>query len=422
MSKAGSDRHDRRDIPRAQDQLFQAGGGARAKYSALIVGTPGLGALLKHEARRARRAGGARRARARAAQDAAIRWLLGSCGRNVVFGQNVVLRHPHKIHIGDNVVIDDNCLLDAKGEAQRRHYASAAACSSAATRSSRARTATSTLADGANIGFNCEMFSASRVRDRARTRSLAAYAYLDRRRPRLRRPRQGRASSSGRRSAGHQRRRGRLDWRGRDGARRRDDRRSRRSSARAPSCATTCRPARRPSASRARLDRRAEPRAAERRWPSSLIVTSAPPLTEGGHLVLARALERALIEAGHRAGIVTTPSNRFGRQGAAYLANWLTDVGMTGDRRARRSGHHAAVSELRRAASRARLLARTTRCASTTTCGTSSRRGCRRRGASRKRVRRTLIRAADTYFFKHHVTRLFTISRRVRDGCASGTA
>ena len=26
--------------------------------------------------------------------------LLGSCGRNVVFGQNVVLRHPHKIHIG----------------------------------------------------------------------------------------------------------------------------------------------------------------------------------------------------------------------------------------------------------------------------------------------------------------------------------
>ena len=60
------------------------------------------------------------------------------------------------------------------------------------------------------------------------------------------------------------------------------------------------------------------------------IVTSAPPLTEGGHLVLARSLERALLEAGHRAGIVTTPSNRFGRQGPAYLANWLTDVGMTG--------------------------------------------------------------------------------------------
>ena len=43
------------------------------------------------------------------------RWLLGSCGRQVVFGQHVTLRHPHKIHIGDNVMIDDHCLLDAKG-------------------------------------------------------------------------------------------------------------------------------------------------------------------------------------------------------------------------------------------------------------------------------------------------------------------
>ncbi len=93
-----------------------------------------------------------------------------------------------------------------------------------------------------------------------------------------------------------------------------------------------------------RRDPRAHPRAearaegrGDRRGRSRLsgvaviaIVTSAPPLIEGGHLVLARALERALLEAGHRAGIVTTPSNRFGRQGPAYLANWLTDVGMTG--------------------------------------------------------------------------------------------
>src|SRR5947207_2222130 len=61
-----------------------------------------------------------------------------------------------------------------------------------------------------------------------------------------------------------------------------------------------------------------------------LVVTSAPPLIEGGHLVLARSLVRALGDAGHDAGLVTTPSNRFGRQGPAYLANWLTDVGMTG--------------------------------------------------------------------------------------------
>ncbi len=62
-----------------------------------------------------------------------------------------------------------------------------------------------------------------------------------------------------------------------------------------------------------------------------LVVTSAPPLVEGGHLVIARSLQQALLAEGHRAAIVTTPSNRFGRQGAAYLANWLTDVGQTGD-------------------------------------------------------------------------------------------
>ena len=33
----------------------------------------------------------------------------------MTFGLHVVLRHPHKILIGDNVVIDDGCCLDAKG-------------------------------------------------------------------------------------------------------------------------------------------------------------------------------------------------------------------------------------------------------------------------------------------------------------------
>ena len=34
-------------------------------------------------------------------------WILGSVGRNVVFGANITLRHPHKITLGDGVVIDD---------------------------------------------------------------------------------------------------------------------------------------------------------------------------------------------------------------------------------------------------------------------------------------------------------------------------
>ncbi len=48
-------------------------------------------------------------------------------------------------------------------------------------------------------------------------------------------------------------------------------------------------------------------------------------------MVIARALVDALREAGHEAALVVTPQNRFGRQASAYLANWMTDVGMTHD-------------------------------------------------------------------------------------------
>src|SRR5919201_1822792 len=103
------------DGSRAQDQLFAAGTSARQKYAALVVGQSGIGALLKYElvVTFTQSCPGAL---GLALRPICYPWLLGSCGRNVVFGQNVVLRHPHKIHIGSEVVIDDNCLLDAKGE------------------------------------------------------------------------------------------------------------------------------------------------------------------------------------------------------------------------------------------------------------------------------------------------------------------
>ncbi|MFW6032971.1 MAG: acyltransferase, partial [Phycisphaeraceae bacterium] len=45
--------------------------------------------------------------------------LLGACGRGVVIGRNVTLRHPQRIALGDGVIIDDGCVLDAKGEDDR---------------------------------------------------------------------------------------------------------------------------------------------------------------------------------------------------------------------------------------------------------------------------------------------------------------
>jgi acetyltransferase-like isoleucine patch superfamily enzyme len=175
VPKAGSDDAPAREIPRAQDQLFRSAGGARAKYSALIVGRPGVGALIKYEiiVLIAQSCPGALGLALRKALYPA---LLGRCGRNVVFGQNVVLRHPHKIAIGDDVVIDDNCLLDAKGDANAGITIGSGVFIGRNTILS-CKNGDIAIGDGANIGFNCEIFSASRVSIGART-LLAAYTYL----------------------------------------------------------------------------------------------------------------------------------------------------------------------------------------------------------------------------------------------------
>lgn len=171
MAKAGSDR----DIPRAQDQLFAAPGGARAKYASLIVGRPGWGSLIKYELIQllSQWVPGAL---GLALRKVLYPRLLGSCGRNVVFGQGVVLRHPHKIHIADNVVIDDHCLLDAKGDANQGIRIGSGVFVGRNSILS-CKNGDIELADGVNIGFNCEVFSAGRVTIGKDT-LLAAYAYL----------------------------------------------------------------------------------------------------------------------------------------------------------------------------------------------------------------------------------------------------
>jgi acetyltransferase-like isoleucine patch superfamily enzyme len=103
-------------------------------------------------------------------------WLLGACGRNVSFGANVTLRHPGKIRIGDDVAVDDGCVLDAKGTANdgirigRRVFLgrnTILAC----------KEGDIVLEDGVNISYQCAVFSASSVRIGADT-LLAAYCYV----------------------------------------------------------------------------------------------------------------------------------------------------------------------------------------------------------------------------------------------------
>lgn len=102
--------------------------------------------------------------------------LLGSVGRNVTFGRHVVLRHPHKIHIGDNVVIDDNVVLDAKGQDNQGIRIGNGVFIG---RNSilNCKNGDIELEDNVNMGFNSQIFSASSVHV-GRDNLIAAYCYL----------------------------------------------------------------------------------------------------------------------------------------------------------------------------------------------------------------------------------------------------
>jgi len=107
---------------------------------------------------------------------AAYPLLLGASGRNVTFGHGVVLRHPAKIRIGDDVVIDDLVVLDAKGATNRGITIGTGVFLGRGTILS-CKDGDIELGDHTNIGFHCEVFSASRVAV-GRHGLFAAYTYL----------------------------------------------------------------------------------------------------------------------------------------------------------------------------------------------------------------------------------------------------
>ena len=103
--------------------------------------------------------------------------LLGKVGRGVVFGANTVLRHPHKIHIGDNVVIDDNCVLDAKGVSNRGIVIGNGVFIGRNTLV-YCKDGDIVIGDNANISFNCDIFSGNLVKLGANIQ-MAAYSFLN---------------------------------------------------------------------------------------------------------------------------------------------------------------------------------------------------------------------------------------------------
>lgn len=96
------------------ESLFERGGSPAAKYQATFVGRPGWLALLGYEFATAV-CGPMPGALGYALRAVAYRRLLRQSGRGALWGRSVSLRHPGNIAVGEHVVVDDGCLLDARG-------------------------------------------------------------------------------------------------------------------------------------------------------------------------------------------------------------------------------------------------------------------------------------------------------------------
>ena len=162
-------------ITAIQDELFAPGRSKAERYAELVIGRTSLWALIKYETI-VTACSWLPGALGFLLRSKLYPYLLGRVGANVTFGANVVLRHPHKISIGDNVVIDDGCVLDAKGMTNLGITIGDGVFVGRNTILS-CKNGDISIDDRANIGFNCEIFSGGKVR-LGKDTLVAAYTYL----------------------------------------------------------------------------------------------------------------------------------------------------------------------------------------------------------------------------------------------------
>jgi len=145
------------------------------KYIDMIVGKKGIFALLKYELLTSCFASWPG-ALGIALRSIFFKMLFKKVGRGVTFGKNLTIRHPHKISIGDYSIIDENCLLDAKGFSNNG-IEIGKGCFLGRNSILSCKDGDIILEENVNIGFNCEIFSGSTVKV-GRNTLIAAYTYL----------------------------------------------------------------------------------------------------------------------------------------------------------------------------------------------------------------------------------------------------
>ncbi len=143
------------------------------------------------------------------------------------------------------------------------------------------------------------------------------------------------------------------------------------------------------------------------------VVTSDVLFVEGGHIIIARQIVKALRQFGYEAHLVLTPQNRFGRQLQAYLATRLTDV--------EEDGWGRKVDQVISLRFPSFAVKHTSH-----VCWLNHRlrhyydlwddlySGLNITGKIKERIRKNVIHALDSHFLKHNVTKLFAISKTIQ--------
>ncbi|MBC7333331.1 MAG: acyltransferase [Actinobacteria bacterium] len=161
--------------PEIQKQLFRKDKSKFSKYIELFVGKKSIWTLLKYELITLLFSNipGAIGILLR---NIFFPFLFKKVGKNVSFGRNLTLRHPHKISIDNDVVIDDNCMLDAKG-IDNNGISIQSGTFIGRNSILTCKNGNIVIEKNVNIGFNSEIFSASNVVIGENT-LIAAYVYV----------------------------------------------------------------------------------------------------------------------------------------------------------------------------------------------------------------------------------------------------
>jgi acetyltransferase-like isoleucine patch superfamily enzyme len=101
-----------------QQSLSQSSSSRARQYLELIVGAEGTWGELAYFELVTLLCGGLPGGLGLALRAGLYPRLFGRSGRGVAFGRGVVLRHARRITLGDGVLIDDDCVLDARGSTQ----------------------------------------------------------------------------------------------------------------------------------------------------------------------------------------------------------------------------------------------------------------------------------------------------------------